>query len=114
MPGPFFWFLAIVGLATLAASIRFAFRPEERTLAVIRPLAAATLCSALAAFSLGMANGLTFLTRSLERAGDAAASAQVWRTFIGALAESPAPLVLGFALLAAVWLLVAVGLRRQA
>jgi hypothetical protein len=114
MPGPFFWFVAIVGLATLAMAISFAVRPAERTLAVIRPLAAATTCASLTAFFLGMANGLTFLTRSLERATDAAASAQVWRAFVGAAAETPAPLILGFALLAVVWLLVAVGLRRQA
>jgi len=114
MPGPFFWFVVIVGLVTLAAAVCFAFRPAERTLAVIRPLAAATTFSSLAAFLLGVANGLVALNRLLERAPDAAASAQAWRTSISGFAESPAPLVLAFALLAVTWLLVAVGLRRQA
>ncbi len=114
MPGPFFWFVVLVGLATLAAAVYFAFRPSERTLAVLRPLGAATTYSSLAAFLLGVANGLTGLNRSLERAADPAASAQAWRTFISGLAESPAPLVLAFAILAVTWLLVAVGLRRQA
>jgi len=113
MPGPFFWFVAIIGSATLVTAVGFVIRPTERTLAVVRPLAAATQYSSLAAFLLGMANGLVFLNRALERAADTEASARVWRTFIGALAESPAPLVLGFALLAVTWLLVAVGLRRQ-
>jgi hypothetical protein len=115
MPGPFFWFLALVGLATLGMAISFALRPSERTLAVIRPLAAATLFSSLTAFFLGIGNGLAYLTRVLERAAaEGTAPAQMWRTLVGALAETPAPLVVGFAVLAVVWLLVAVGLRRQA
>ena len=113
MPGPFFWFVVIVGLATLATSINFALRPAERTLAVLRPLSAATAFSSLAAFLLGLANGLVGLSRSLEHAADAASTSRVWRVFIAGLAESPASLVLGFALLSVVWLLVAVGLRRQ-
>jgi len=113
MPGPFFWFVVIVGLANLALAIRFTFRPTERTLAILRPLCAATIFSALAAFLMGTANGLVALSRALERAPDAAAASRIWPMFLSALAESPAPLVLGFALLAVVWLLVAVGLRRQ-
>jgi len=114
MPGPFFFFAAIVELATLAAAIHFAFRPAEKTLAILRPLCAATIFSSLAAFFLGMANGLVALSRALEHATDPAASAKVWRMFLGALAEAPAALILGFAILAISWLLVAVGLRRQA
>ncbi len=114
MPGPSFWFLTIVALATLAMAASFAIRPAERTLAIVRPLAAATVCSSLTAFCLGLANGLVFLTRVLERAAaDGTAPAQMWRTSVGALAESPAPLIMGFSVLAVVWLLVAVGLRRQ-
>jgi magnesium-transporting ATPase (P-type) len=114
MPGPFFLFATIVGLATLAAAIYFAFRPAERTLATLRPLCAATIFSSLAAFFLGIANGLVALNRALERATDPAASATVWRMFLGGLAEAPAALILGFAIVAVSWLLVAVGLRRQA
>lgn len=113
MPGPFFFFAVIVELVTLGTAIRFAFRPAERTLAIIRPLCAATAFSSLAAFFLGIANGLMALSRALERATDAAAAAQVWRMFVGALAEAPAALILGFAVLAVSWLLAAVGLRRQ-
>ncbi len=113
MPGPFFWFVVIVGLATLATAIRFALRPTERTLAILRPLSAATTFSALAAFLLGMANGLVALNRSLERAADADASARAWHMFRAGLAESPAPVVLAFAILAVCWLLAALGLRRQ-
>lgn len=104
----------IVELATLATAIRFAFRPAEKTLAVLRPLCAATVFSSLAAYFLGIANVLVGLNRALERATDPAAIAQVWRTFMGGLAEAPAALILGFACLAVCWLLTAVGLRRQA
>jgi hypothetical protein len=113
MPGPFFFFVVIVGLATLATAIQFAFRPSEKTLSVLRPLCAATAFSSLAAFFLGVANVLVVLNRTLERGTDAAASAQAWRTLMGGLAESPAALILAFALLSVSWLLVAVGLRRQ-
>ncbi len=114
MPGPFFFFAVIVELATLAAAVHFAFRPAEKGLATLRPLCAATIFSSLAAFFLGIANGLVALNRALERATDAAASAKVWQVFLGGLAETPAALILGFAILAVSWLLVAVGLRRQA
>jgi len=114
MPGPFFLFAVIVELATLATAIRFAFRPAERTLAVLRPLCAATVFASLAAFFLGISNALVGVNRMLERATDPAATAQVWRMFTGGLAEAPAALILGFAFLAVCWLLTAVGLHRQA
>ncbi len=113
MPGPFFWFFAIVAVATLATAAKFAFRPAERTLAVVRPLCAATIFSALAAFLLGVANGLVALNGALERAPDAAASARVWRELLPGFIESPGPLILAFAGVSVAWLLVAVGLRRQ-
>ena len=114
MPGPFFWFVVIVGLATLAVAVTFAFRPAERTLAVLRPLCAATIFSALAAFLMGTANGLKAMGHFLDTATDAAGTTRAWRMFLDAMAESPAPLVLGFAVVSVAWLLVAVGLRRQA
>ncbi len=105
-------FVAIVGLAALATAIRFALRPSEHGLAVLRPLSATTTFAALTAFLLGITNGLVGVIRRLEQAGDAAAAA--WRTFLAGLAEATVPLILAFALLTVAWLLAAVGLRRQA
>jgi hypothetical protein len=68
MPGPLFWFFPMIGLAALAAAIRFAFRPAERTLAILRPLTGATIASALAAVLLGTANLLVGLKWAMERA----------------------------------------------
>jgi hypothetical protein len=114
MPGPFFWFVVIVGLATLWVAITFAVRPAERTLGVLRPLCAATVSSSVAAFLMGIANGLVAVGRALDRAADPAATGAAWRLLVGALSESPAPLILGCAVVSVAWLLVAVGLRRMA
>jgi hypothetical protein len=107
-------FVAIVGIGALATAIRFALRPTEHGLAVLRPLSATTTFAALSAFLLGLTNALVVTIRRLEQAPDAAATAAAWRTFLAGLAEGTVPLILAFALLAVAWLLAAVGLRRQA
>jgi hypothetical protein len=107
-------FVAIVGLGALAQAIRFAIRPTEHGLAVLRPLSAATTFAALTAFLLGITNALVGVTGRLEAATDAAATAKAWQVLLAGLAEASVPLILAFALLAVAWLLAAVGLRRQA
>jgi hypothetical protein len=107
-------FVAIVGFAALVTAIRFAIRPTERGLAILRPLSATTTFAALTAFLLGITNALVMVIRKLELAADAAATAAAWRTFLAGLAEATVPLIVAFALLAVAWLLAAVGLRRQA
>ena len=116
MPGPFFWFFAIVALVTLGTSIGFAVRPAERTLAILRPLCAATVFAALASFFLGVANGLTGLKWNLANAAahPGAAAAVRPEAILGGVIESLAPLVLSCAVVSVAWLLAAVGLRRQA
>ncbi len=119
MPGPLFWFFPILGLFTLVQAARFAFRPAERTLAILRPLTAATAASALAAVLLGTANALMGLKWAMERAAGAAAdpparSVVSVPAILGGSVESLAALAACAALLAVVWVLVAVGLRRQA
>lgn len=114
MPGPVFIFFALVALAALATAARFAFRPSERTLGIVRPLCAATTYSALAAFFAGVTNGLFGLSRLLSDAGGPpVAPDRVWLLAVSGFAESPIPLVAGFAVVSVAWLLVAVGLRRQ-
>lgn len=114
MPGPFFFFAMIVGLVTLVTAVIFALRPSERTLSILRPLSAATIFSSLAAFLLGIANGLTAYLRLLDRTAEGPAGDPPWRLLLEAFREAPAPLVVAFALVSVVWLLAAVGLRRQA
>jgi hypothetical protein len=107
-------FVAIVGLAALATAIRFAIRPTEHGLAVLRPLSATTTFAALTAFLLGITNALVGVIGRLEAATDPAATAKAWRVFLAGLAEGTVPLILAFALLAVAWLLAAIGLRKQA
>jgi len=120
MPAPSFWFFPIVGLAALAVAIRFAFRPAERTLAVLRPLTSATLTSGLAVVLLGTANGLVGLRWAMQRATAAAAAGQVAPSpvnvyaILGGAVESLAALAACAALLTVIRVLVAVGLHRQA
>ena len=107
-------FVAIVGLGTLWTAIRFAIRPTEQGLAVLRPLSSATTYGALGACLLGVATALVNVIANLEAAADPAATAAAWRHFLAGLAEGVAPAGVAFALLAVAWLLAAVGLRRQA
>jgi hypothetical protein len=113
MPGPFFWFFAVIGLVALVAALRFALRPTERGLSIVRRLAAATLFSALASFFMGFANGLVALRSWLARDPNVSSAATFVPNILGGVTESFIPLALGSAILAVVWLLVAVGLRRQ-
>jgi hypothetical protein len=107
-------FTAVAGLAALWTAFRFAVRPTEQGLAVLRPLSAATTFAALCAGLLGVAAALVNVVGKLEEAGDPAATAAAWRLFLAGLAEAAAPAGVAFALLAVAWLLAAVGLRRQA
>jgi hypothetical protein len=107
-------FVAIVGLGALWTAIRFALRPTEHGLAVLRPLSATTTFAALTAFVMGITNTLVAVTRRLEQAPDAAAAVKAWQVLLVGLAEATVPLIVAFAVLAVAWLLAAVGLRRQA
>jgi len=106
-------FVALLGLGALGTAIRFAVRPTERGLSVLRPLSAATTFAALCACLLGIATALVNVVAKLEAAADPAATAAAWRMFLAGQAEGIVPLGVAFALLSVAWLLAAVGLRRQ-
>lgn len=110
-PAPSLWFFVIVGLLTLVVATRFALCPLERTLAVLRPLCAATAASAVDAFLLGVTNILVALKRVMDAAGTATVPPLM---IVGGACEATAILALGAAFLAATWLLTAVGVHRQA
>ena len=107
MLGPVFaLFILIVGLAAVVTAAGFAFRPQERTLAVLRPLSASTAFATVSAMLAGAA-------MALKNGADGALSGEALTLLVGGLAESAVAGVLGFALLAVAWLLAAVGFRRQ-
>jgi hypothetical protein len=102
----FVLFIVVVGVATVVAAAGFALRPQERTLAILRPLSASTAFAASSALLAGAA-------MALKNGADGALSAEALRTLVAGLAEACVAGVLGFALLGVAWLLVAVGFRRQ-
>lgn len=92
----------VVGLATVFTAASFARRPQERTLAILRPLSASTAFTAVSAMLAGSATALKY-------AAEGAPATQL----MAGLAEAAVAGVLGFAFLAVAWLLAAVGFRRQ-
>ena len=91
----------------LVMALAYVVRPNERRLALMRPLSLAGLFAALAGTALGFINVLV----SLAKRGFTVETYVI--TAIGS-AESLAPLILGFACLTVAWLLVAAGMARQA
>ena len=99
--------ILVAGVGALGTSIAYAVRPTESRLALMRPLSLASIFAAVCSTSVGMAT-------ALKGAADAGASADGIRMMIAGLSESFVPLFVAFAFLSVAWLLVAVGLRRQA
>jgi len=101
---------AILGLMItalpLVVAILFAARPTASRLELMRPVTLAAIFATLAGVCLGLANSFVGINRyggeNLARY-----AAQVF-------AESTIPAFVSCALIAASWLLVAIGMRRQA
>jgi hypothetical protein len=97
----------IIGIVPLVMAVLYVARPTERHLALMRPLSLAGLFAAIAGGVLGMINVLRFVwTREL--------TAETYRVMVVGAAESLVPVFVGFASLTVAWLLVAVGMGRQA
>ena len=101
---------AIVGLAITAipliAALLYAARPSASRLELMRPLTLAGIFAALAGLCLGIANSFVGIVRHAHDANLPGYAAEV-------LAESVIPAFVSFSLLAAAWLVVAIGMRRQ-
>ena len=100
--------ILVSGVGVLGMAIAYAIRPTERKLALLRPLSLAAIFASICSFSGGVATVL--------RGAGATPSwnvSSVGRALWG-LSECFVPLFVAFAFLAVAWLLVAVGLRRQA
>jgi hypothetical protein len=102
---------AILGLVITAIplliAILFAVRPTASRLELMRPLSLAALFSAIAGLFLAAANSFVGITRHANDPNLVAYAAQVF-------AESTIPAFVSFGLLSAAWLVVALGMRRQA
>jgi hypothetical protein len=88
----------------LALAMAFALRPNERWLALMRPLTMAGIFAAVANTALGFANTFVGLSR---RGGDVQLG-----HYYAMLAESTVVPFVSFVLLSLAWLCIALGMRR--
>jgi len=106
--GPPVWVILLFGVIALVDAALIVRRPDERKLAFLRAMSAATVFAMMAGFTAGVAksiNGCSALPPALR---------DRW-TFLVAkgTAESLADVILGAALLALAWFIAAMGVRRQ-
>jgi hypothetical protein len=97
----------LVSLLPLGVAAAYMIRPSERRLALMRPLSLATIFAALNTFLSGLAAVLRTIPLSTTPDGY-----DVGRISHG-LSETITPLFVAFGFLAAAWLCVAAGMRRQ-
>lgn len=96
----------LVAIATVAMAAAYAIRPNERRLALMRPLSLATIFAALFSFTAGLAVILDGIS--------ATGAANVgWPRVAAGAAESLVPLFGAFGSLTVAWVLVAIGFRRH-
>jgi hypothetical protein len=103
------WIILALGLACLALTGSFVWRPAERKLAMIRPLSLATVFAVLS----GVTSGLAMTTRFVAARPELAGSPEMPVVVLIGIGESLTNAILGFSILMLVWILVAIGLRRQ-
>jgi hypothetical protein len=96
----------LVGALPMLLGIAFAVRPNERWLALMRPLTLAGIFAAVANTFLGITNALIFVAR-------AAPGEPLGPRLAPGLAETSVLPFVGFVCLTVAWLGVAVGTRRQ-
>jgi hypothetical protein len=97
----------LVSLLPLGVAAAYLIRPSERRLALMRPLSLATIFAALNTFLSGLA--AVFRNIPINRTPD---GYDVGRITQG-LSETITPLFVAFGFLAAAWLCVAAGMRRE-
>jgi hypothetical protein len=108
--GGFSMFIILaLGLADLILAGSLAWRFGERKLGILRPVSLATVFATL----LGMTSNIAAVMKNVAQNPEWAHSPDMHLITMVGIGESMAPAVMGFGILSATWLLVAVGLRRQ-
>lgn len=100
--------VAVSGLGAFGVAAAYWWRPSERKLMLMRPLSLASIFSAIGSLTAGMAT----ILKGAAATGTWAPGS-VSRLLLGC-AEALIPMFAAFSFLAVAWLLVAVGMRRQA
>ena len=99
--------ILVSGVGALGTAIAYAIRPTERKLMLMRPLSLASIFAAVCSFSVGVATALKY-------AADKGITVESLNGMTAGLSESFIPPFVAFAFLSVAWLLVALGLRREA
>lgn len=99
--------VALLGLAALGAAFRFVRAPAAETVGALRALSAATGFGSLA----GMAANLATVCQHVPSNPTFAHDPHVGLIVLTGIGESLAPVILGFGLLTAAWLVAALGGR---
>jgi hypothetical protein len=102
-------FVLLFGLLTLAAAIGFAVRAELRRLALVRAMTSAAVFSIITAV---LTDFLAVMRTLAGRYAEFSSKSEVPAVLMQGLGESVTPAILGFAILAIAWVIVAVGTRR--
>jgi hypothetical protein len=100
--------ILVAGGGVFGMSIAYAVRPTEQKLVLMRPLSLAAIFAAICSSSMGTATALKW-AGTPDQLGPKDIS-----VLLMGLSESLIPPFVAFAFLAVAWLLVAVGMRRQA
>ena len=100
--------ILVAGVGVFGTAVAYAIRPTEQKLMLMRPLSLAAIFAAICSSSVGLASALRGVA---ERGGF---GPQGIGPLMAGLSESLIPPFVAFAFLAVAWLLVAVGMRRQA
>ncbi len=98
----------LFSLAALAAAARYAWRPEDRFIAVLRALSAATAFTSAAALSADLAA----VMHKVPSHPEWSKSPDLPLIVMMGIGESLAPPIVGFGLLGLAWAIAAAGLRR--
>jgi hypothetical protein len=100
--------ILVAGLGVFGTAVAYAIRPTEQKLVLMRPLTLAAIFAAICSSSVGLATAFKGMADS------GAVGPKVVEVLVAGISESLIPPFVAFAFLAVAWLLVAVGMRRQA
>ena len=98
--------IVVAGVGVLGTAIAYAVRPSEAKLELLRPLSLAAIFGALCSMSVGVSTALQYAAANV--------GAKTAEILLQGLSEACIPPFVAFGFLAVAWLLVAVGMRRQA
>ena len=96
---------AIVSASPMVMAAMYAFRPNDRTLALMRPLSLAAVFAALSNTMLGLVNSLVYVSSRPEPVP--------LNHLAAGLAETLVVPFVAFGCLSVAWLAVTIGMRRQ-